>query len=61
VASTLLPLTTTPVSAGLAVQPHVPALPWSARHAQMWSMIVSLLLTTRELVALPAMEPPMRK
>ena len=36
----------------LTVQP-TPA-PWSARQAQMWSMMVLLLLTTRLVVALPA-------
>ena len=45
----------------LIVQPTVPALPWSARQAQVWSMITLLLLTTRLVVALPAVAPPMRK
>ncbi len=56
---TLSPLTIRPVSAVLVVQPT--PVPWSARQAQMWSIIVLLLLTTRLVVALPAPAPPMRK
>ena len=45
----------------LVVQPTVPELPWSARQAQMSLSRVLLALTTRLLVALPAMSPPIRK
>jgi hypothetical protein len=38
---TLLPFTVKPLSAVFTVHPTVPELPWSARQAQMWSMIVS--------------------
>src|ERR1700722_2334979 len=61
VARTLLPLTTRPWAAVLTVQPTVPELPWSARQAQMSSTRVLLELTTRLLVAWPAMSPPIRK
>ncbi len=53
------PLTTTPVSAVFAVQPT--PFPWSARHAQMSSSRTSSLFTTRLVVALPGVAPPMRK
>ena len=53
------PLTITPVSAVLAVQPT--PLPWSARQAQMSSRMTSSLFTTRLVVALPGVAPPMRK
>ncbi len=56
---TLAPLTIRPVSAVLVVQPT--PLPWSARQAQMWSMIVLPLFTTRLVVARPAPAPPIRK
>src|SRR4029450_1563088 len=58
-ADTLVPLTITPVSAVLTVHPTPE--PWSARQAQMWSTMTSLLLTTRLVVAEPAPPPPMRK
>src|ERR1700722_3387512 len=61
VARTLLPLTIRPCWAVLTVQPTVPELPWSARQAQMSSIRVLLALTTRLLVACPAMSPPIRK
>jgi hypothetical protein len=47
------------VSAVLAVQPT--PLPWSARQAQMSSRMTLLLFTTRLVVALPGVAPPMRK
>ena len=56
---TLSPLTITPVSAVLAVQPT--PLPWSARQAQMSSRMTLSLFTTRLVVALPGVAPPMRK
>src|SRR4051812_6786189 len=58
-AITLLPLTTRPESAGLVVQPA--PLPWSARQAQMWSMMVLLLLTTSALVTEAGPAPPTRR
>ena len=56
---TLSPLTMTPVSAVLLVQPT--PLPWSARQAQMWSRMTLSALTSRLTVALPRCAPPMRK
>src|SRR5256885_13785305 len=48
-----------PVWGVFGAQP--PPLPWSARQAQMWSMIVLALLTTRLVVAEPGPAPPIRK
>src|SRR3954470_21488932 len=48
-----------PLSAVLTVQPTPE--PWSARHAQMWSMMAFGLFTNRLLVALPGPAPPIRK
>src|ERR1700754_3296986 len=55
-AVTFRPLTTSPVSDGFEAQPAPPR--WSARHDQMWSMMVSLLLTTSALVTFAAPAPP---
>src|SRR3954471_3283673 len=48
-----------PLSEGLVVQP-APS-PWSARQAQMWSMIVLLLFTISAALALAAPAPPTRR
>ena len=58
-ATTLSPVTTTPVSAMLSVHPT--PLPWSARHAQMSSRIVLSRPTMRLVTALPTCGPPIRK
>src|SRR5215204_1949182 len=51
----------TPLRPVLTSQPTEPGTPWSARHAQMWSMSTSSLLTSRLTSALPTCGPPTRK